>query len=194
MNVHGTPTLARLTILFAFAAAAAACRAEGGMNARFSTSGNATESRETEPAAEAPAPAPPQQLSTPAAPPADACPLTCFEARGPVRASVTAEEQTQLRSALEPVLGRMRGCVSAEDWRRRGSPVIHLRIAPGGELAELGVDPHHGLASSCFEDAAKGASPGLSLPGRKAVRCAERCVRSDEGRPRRGRGRRGGNG
>jgi hypothetical protein len=192
-------------VALALTVGTAACRVDaGGMNTGFSASANAIESRSesqqtvstigpstpVQPAQPAhparPAqPAQPKAAPPPGPPPADACPLTCFEARGPVSASLTTEEHTQLRSALEPVLGRMRSCVSAEDWRSHGSPVIHLRIGADGSLTELGVDPEHGLESSCFEDAARGASPGLSLPGRKAVRCVERCVR--EARPRPGR-------
>ena len=124
----------------------------------------------------APAPAP-VAAAAPAAPPADACPVTCFEARGGQRADVTAEEQTQLRSALEPVLSQMRSCTSADDWRRHGSPVINLRIAPDGTLADLGVDPHHGQDGGCFDHAGHSANVSVALPGRKVVRCAERCVR-----------------
>jgi hypothetical protein len=128
------------------------------------------------PPAATPAPAP-VAAPAPTAPPADACPLTCFEARGSQRADVSAEEQTQLRSALEPVLFQMRGCTSPEDWRRHGSPVINLRIAPDGTLAELGVDPHHGHDGGCFDQAGRSANVSVALPGRKVVRCAERCVR-----------------
>jgi hypothetical protein len=143
--------------------------------------------------------APPRAAATPAATPREtaaivvtpstsACPLTCFEARGSERANVTAEEQTQLRTALEPVVSRMRGCSSAEEWSRYGSPVINLRIAPDGTLADLGVDPHHRRESSCFDDAGRGASVSLALPGRTVVRCAERCV--DPTQRARARGRR----
>jgi hypothetical protein len=100
---------------------------------------------------------------------------------------MTAEELTQLLTALEPTIGRMRACAGADEWRRHGSATVNLRIAPDGTLAELGVDPHHGGQSSCFDDAGRGASTSVSLPGRHVVRCAERCVREA---PRRG-GRRG---
>jgi hypothetical protein len=71
----------------------------------------------------------------------------------------------------------MRTCTSPEDWRRHGSPFVNLRIGPDGSLSELGVDPHHGRESGCFEDAGRGAgNVSASLPGRTVVRCAERCV------------------
>lgn len=170
------------------------------MNTGLSASVNATESRpQSEQSAwseSPPAPLPPPRDAgappvalvspSPASPPPDACPLTCTEARGPVSASLTTEENAQLRASLEPVIAKMRACVPADDWRSQGSPVIHLRMAADGKLMEMGVDPHHGLESSCFEDAAKGASPSIVLPGRKAVRCVEKCASDGRG-PRRGR-------
>ncbi len=119
-----------------------------------------------------------------APPPVDGCPLTCFEARGPVRASLTAEETVQLRTSLEPVLGRMRSCSSGDEWRRRGSPTLNLRIAPDGTLAELGVDPGYAGVSSCFYESERGAGTSVALPGRKVVRCAERCEREPSPRAR----------
>ena len=83
----------------------------------------------------------------------------------------------------------MRQCTTDEDWRRHGSPVINLRIAPDGQLAEMGVDPHHGHDSDCFEQVGRGANATVTLPGRKVVRCSERCVRDN---PRRDNPRRGG--
>jgi len=151
-----------------------ACHVEGKVKA------GSDESRESssEPVSAPPTTsAAPIAAPAPSAPPADACPLTCFEARGSQRADVTAEEQTQLRSALEPVLSQMRGCTSADDWRRHGSPVINLRIAPDGTLADLGVDPHHGHDSACFDQSGRSANVSVALPGRKVIRCAERCVR-----------------
>ncbi|MDB4945933.1 MAG: hypothetical protein JWP97_5467 [Labilithrix sp.] len=131
------------------------------------------------PAPTASAAAPPPAASsapvTASAPPADACPLACFEANGASRVDVSAEEQAQLRSALEPVLANMRACSSTGDSRRRGSAVINLRIGPDGTLADLGIDPHHGGENGCLDHAANGTSVSLSLPGRKVVRCAERC-------------------
>jgi hypothetical protein len=179
--------------LFALLVLAPACHAEASIKASTNDSrdddGTATTAApppaEPAPTSGAPAAA---AAAAPASPPADACPLTCFEARGSERVNVTNEELTQLRSALEPVIGRMRGCSSAEEWRRSGSAVVNLRIAPDGTLAELGVDPHHGRESQCFDDAGRGASASLSLPGRKVVRCAERCVHEA---PKRGGGRRG---
>lgn len=126
----------------------------------------------------------PPPVSAPSAPPADACPLQCYEARGSEAIALTNEEVTQLRSALEPVVGRMRQCVSSEEWRRHGSATVNLRIAPDGTLADLGVDPGHGGQTQCFDDAGRGASASVTLPGHKVVRCAERCVREN---PRRGR-------
>ncbi len=126
----------------------------------------------------------PPPVSAPSSPPADACPLQCYEARGSEAITLTNEEVTQLRSALEPVVGRMRQCVSPEEWRRHGSATVNLRIAPDGTLAELGVDPGHGGQTQCFDDAGRGASASVTLPGHKVVRCAERCVRE---KPRRGR-------
>lgn len=181
------PCASLATALLA-AAAGAGCRVEGKVNAsgamnetRAEGEGDVetTRSTTTPPPPAVPATAPPAQVTAaaPSAPPQDACPITCFEARGSERATMTPEEQTHLRSALEPVLGRMRSCTSPEDWRRFGSPTINLRIAADGTLAELGVDPHHGSASSCFDQAGQGATATLALPGRKVVRCAERCVR-----------------
>src|SRR4051794_13358504 len=90
-----------------------ACKVEGSVKASSANEARAEPSETT--TAPAPAPAPAPTPAAPVAPPADACPLTCFEARGSERASVTLEEQTQLRTSLEPVLGRMRGCTSPED-------------------------------------------------------------------------------
>jgi hypothetical protein len=101
---------------------------------------------------------------------------------------MTAEETTQLRSSLEPILGRMRQCTTAEEWRRYGSAVINLRIAPDGTLNELGVDPHHGHSNSCMDDVGRGGAASVNLPGHKVVRCHERCVR-DNSRRRNARGR-----
>lgn len=177
--MHAQP-LIRSPRLLAFASVllCAACQVEGSVKGSATANESRSESSETTTVAAPPAPPPPAPAPTaPVAAPADACPLSCFEARGSERATMTAEEQAQLRSALEPVLGRMRGCTSAEDWRRHGSPVINLRIAPDGTLADLGVDPHHGRDSSCFDESGRSASVSVSLPGRKVVRCSERCVR-----------------
>ena len=166
----------------------ASCKVEGGIKA-------STDDSRTEEPVTAAAPTP-QAVTAPAPPPpprTDACPVTCFEPQGSLRVPVTNEELSQLRSALDPMLSRMHTCTSDEDWRRRGSPVINLRIAPDGTLNELGVDPHHGLNSSCFEEAGRSSLPSLSLPARHIVRCVERCVRDVrvvQGEPRRrGRGR-----
>lgn len=137
--------------------------------------------------------APVPVAAAPTAPPADACPLSCYETRGSEKANLAAEEITQLRTALEPVMGRMRTCTSPDDWRRHGSPVLNLRIGPDGTLNELGVDPHHGRDAACFDNAGQsGGNVSVSLPGRKVVRCAERCVHeaAAPGQRSRGRGRR----
>jgi hypothetical protein len=178
--------------LVALVALLAGCHAEAKINA--STDESRSEAPESEPAPSAPASASVTAAApaAPSAPPADACPLTCFEARGSERVELTAEEITQLRTALEPTIGKMRSCSSPEDWRRYGSATVNLRLAPDGTLAELGVDPHHANQSSCFDDAGRGATASVSLPGRKVVRCAEHCARPASPSPglRRG-GRRG---
>ena len=165
-------------------AALPACHAEA--NVKASTDDRDDDRSPPPAAAPAPVAAPPP---APTAPPTDACPLFCYVARGSVRAEVSAEESAQLRSSLEPVLGRMRSCTTADDWRRHGSPTLNLRIAPDGSLAELGVDPHHGSSTSCFDDVGRGSGAALSLPGRKVVRCAERCVREAPVRGNRRRSR-----
>lgn len=168
-----------LASLGLYALCALACHVEGNVRASTDDEHPATRDQPEPTTAPAPASSPP----APTTPPTDACPLFCYEARGSVRSEMTAEEATQLRSSLEPVLGRMRTCTSADEWRRYGSPTINLRIAPDGTLAEMGVDPHHGGSSSCFENAGNNGGATLALPGRKVVRCSERCVRES---PRRG--------
>ncbi len=169
----------------------AGCHAEAHVKASTS---DEPKSDFSEPATTAPAQpqttaaAAPPPPSAPSTPPADACPLTCYEARGSEAVDLRSEEVTQLRSALEPVIGRMRQCVAPEEWRRHGSATVNLRIAPDGTLSELGVDPGHGSQSSCFDDVGRGASASVSLPGHKVVRCAERCVHeSAKARGRRAR-------
>lgn len=187
--MEASPLHGSVASVLALVALLSACHAEAKINA--STDEGRTEVTEPEPAP-APAASKPVTAAAPAAPstpPADACPLSCYEARGSERVEMTAEEMTQLRTALEPTIGRMRSCASAEEWRRHGSATVNLRIAPDGTLSELGVDPHHGQQSGCFDDAGRGASASVSLPGRKVVRCAERCTREA---PRRGGGRRRG--
>lgn len=183
----------------------AACHAEGGsLNSSFVAAGSGYESRSenrttasgpnTPVPAVPPEPAPAASSAAPAptAPPADACPLQCHEARGPVSAPLTVEETAQLRTALEPLFSRLRACAGSDGLHRRNTPVVHLRIGVDGSLTEHGVDPEHDLSSGCFEDASRSTALSVSLPGRKAVRCAERCVvdpgpRRDpsRGRPRR---------
>lgn len=183
-----------LSLLAAIAASAAtsACRVDG--NIKAGASAHESRAEETSSvsisAPSTPPPPPPSSgasgatttgpaptTASPAAPPADACPLTCFEARGSERATLTSEEHAQIRSALAPTLARMRACTSPDDWRRRGSPVINLRVAPDGSLVRLGVDPHHDRESACMEDAANEVTLSVALPGRKVVRCVERCER-----------------
>ena len=165
----------------------AACQVEA--NAKVKSSGESSASASSEENVTAAAPAPAETAPPPAQPssPPEGCPLSCFEAQGPTRVLVSNEEQAQLRTALEPVLGKMRACSSPEDWRRRGSPTMHLRVAPDGTLAEIGIDPQHG-DTQCYDAAARGSNPTVSLPGRKTVRCVERCVaepRSQQPRTRR---------
>jgi hypothetical protein len=174
-----------LSLLAVQACLVVGCHVEGHIKASTSDEPRAEASEpassaqpQTTAAVAAPAPAAPQT------PPTDACPLRCYEARGSEAIDLRAEEVTQLRSALEPVIGRMRQCVAPEEWRRHGSATVNLRIAPDGTLAELGVDPGHGSQSSCFDDVGRGAGASVSLPGHKVVRCSERCVSEN---PRRGR-------
>lgn len=168
-----------------------ACHVDGKVNAsvnanepipaRSDDEAAATSATSTPTTTPAPAPATPAPVAAvapaPSAPPADACPLVCHAARGSEKATLTNEEVAQLRTALEPVLGRMRTCSSPDEWRRHGSPFVNLRIDSDGSLSELGVEPNGEGQSSCFDDAARGASVSVSLPGRKVVRCAERCAR-----------------
>jgi hypothetical protein len=182
--------VADLARVAAVALLVAGCHAEAHVKASTSEEPHADVSEPSTPAPAEPqttaAAAPPP--SEPSAPPADACPLHCYEARGSEVIDLRSEEIAQLRSALEPVIGRMRRCVAPEEWRRFGSATVNLRIAPDGTLSELGVDPGHGSQSSCFDDVGRGASASVSLPGHKVVRCAERCVRETP-QKRRGRGR-----
>jgi hypothetical protein len=162
------------------------CHAEARIKVSTSDEPRAEASETTTPAQTTAAPAP-VAPAAPSTPPADACPLHCYEARGSEAVDLRADEVTQLRSALEPVIGRMRQCVPPEEWRRSGSAIVNLRIAPDGTLSELGVDPGHGSQSSCFDDSGRGASASVSLPGRKVVRCSERCVSETARRGRRAR-------
>jgi hypothetical protein len=102
----------------------------------------------------------------------------CYVAQGAERVDLAQTEIDQLRGGLQPILSRMEACVGPDEWRRRGSPILNLRIAPDGQVAEVGVDPHHyHAAGGCLEQAARGSDvPGVSLPGRTTVRCYERCV------------------
>jgi hypothetical protein len=150
-----------------------ACQASANVKASASANDARASSEESAPtaqpqAAPSPEPAP--------APPADACPLTCYEAQGWARVPLSSDEHASLRSALAPMLGKMRSCGSSGGARRARSATIHLRLAPDGKLAELGVDPHHGGDEACLDQSAQGASPSISLPGRKTVRCSEQCA------------------
>jgi hypothetical protein len=153
-----------------------ACQA----SAKVNTSASASMSDEAAPTAEneateaKPAPASPPAAAQPA--PAAACPLTCYEARGPTRSTLSPEEDKQLRDALEPILGRMRSCTGPDEWRRYGSPTLNLRIAPDGTLTDIGFDSSTSGTSMCISEAEHGATATLSLPGRKVVRCTERCA------------------
>lgn len=170
-------TVASLAVVLC-ALCAAGC--EGNVKVKASTDDSNERSENVTTTAPAPAAVQPAPAAAPvtSAPPADACPLVCYEARGSVRAELTPEEVAQLRSALEPVLGPMRTC-AADDFRRHGSPMLNLRIAPDGTLADMGVDPEHGREGTCFDNASRSGSASISLPGRKVVRCAERCVREN---------------
>jgi hypothetical protein len=169
-----------------------ACQVEG--NANVKASGSANESSasveenvtSTPPPADSTAPAP-----APAPPTTAQCPLSCYEAQGPTRVLVREEEQTQLRTALDPVLERIHACGGSSDdsggggggyrgRRRDSSPTIHLRIAPDGTLADLGIDPSQGGDANCLQSAARGVNPTISLPGRKAIRCVERCAHTNQ--------------
>ena len=186
MTDRSTTGLGLLTV--ALLLGAVACQASAKASIKTGKDDDPSTFTESQPAATAP----PVSSAAPVAntpPPADACPLQCFEANGASRVDVTAEEQAQLRSALEPVLSNMRGCTSASDWRRHGSAVINLRIAPDGTLSDLGIDPHRANDNGCFDQAARGANVSLSLPGRKVVRCAERCIVQNQAIQRRTRTR-----
>lgn len=152
------------------------------VDANVKASANANEpltDHSDDPKAGMPAAAPVTAVAAPAptAPPADACPLVCYAARGAEKANLTAEEVAQLRTSLEPVLGRMRTCTSPDEWRRYGSPFVNLRIGPDGSLNDLGVDAQDRREATCFDDAGRGANVSVSLPSRQVVRCAERCAR-----------------
>ena len=182
--IAGTPV--SLLAVVALVPLAAGCHAEAHVKASTSED---TKSDFSEPAATAPAQpqtttaaAPPP--SEPSTPPADACPLTCYEARGSEAVDLRSEEITQLRSALEPVIGRMRQCVAPEEWRRHGSATVNLRIAPDGTLSELGVDPGHGSQSSCFDDVGRGATARCRCPGTRS--CAARSAACTSRRRRAG--------
>jgi hypothetical protein len=171
-----------------------ACQASASASAKVNTGDKEkTNEPEPEPATSA-APA-----ATPAAPdappPATECPITCVEAAGPVTLALTQAEATAANATVAPILGKMRTCSSPEEWRRFGSPIVHLRIAADGAIAEVDVDPHHGHrgSSGCYSDAAHDAKLSGSFPGRKTLRCRERCAPEKGAAPaprkRRGRGR-----
>jgi hypothetical protein len=167
----------------------AACHVDAHVKAQASVETRNEPSTTTEATTEATTAPPPEPARTTSAqastPPADACPLLCHEARGAEQANLTDGELAQLRTALEPLLGRLRQCVSPEEWRRHGSPTMTLRLAPDGTLAELGLDPDQASQSLCFEQTGQGASASVTLPRRKVVRCHERC--GPEAKPQRGR-------
>jgi hypothetical protein len=166
----------------------AACHVDSKMNVPTSPGEPPAEPSMTETTSVAqPAPTELQAPVTSSTPPADACPLSCYEARGAEKAPLTEDEIAQLRAALEPVVSRMRQCVTADEWRSHGSPMMNLRLAPDGTLADFGLDPDEARQSPCIEDAGRGASASVSLPNRKVVRCRERCVREAAGVGRRAR-------
>lgn len=169
------------TLLFACVACQASTQVKVGGSASANVSGGESSAPEPEPepapaattAAAAPAPT---ATAEPQPAPAAACPLSCYVAAGASRVDVSDAELQQLRGGLAPVLGRMQACVAPESWRRFGSPVLNLRVAPDGKIGEIGVDPHHMHdANACFEAAAAMGAPNVSLSGRTTVRCIERC-------------------
>jgi hypothetical protein len=153
-----------------------ACQASAKVNtsASASMSEEPSETPTAPPSDDKPAAAAPAPSAPPAAEPA--CPLTCYEARGPTRSTLSPEEDKQLRDALEPLLGRMRSCTGADDWRRYGSPTLNLRIAPDGTLTDIGFDSSASGTSRCISEVEHGATATVSLPGRKVIRCTERCA------------------
>lgn len=179
-------------VLFASIAlvgAAPACQVNGevktggssGTSASASVEGNDTFSASEPPPAPTPAPTQTQTQAapeTPTAPPADACPLSCYVASGADHFAVSDAEASSIRSALEPTLAGMRACTTPDAWRRHGSPVLHLRVAADGVVSEVDVDPHHRYEyeRACMDNAAR-TNVTLSLPGRFAVRCSEHCAR-----------------
>jgi hypothetical protein len=165
-----------LLVILGLAGLVAACHAE----VHASTSAEAKTddtTKVTEPApASTPAPAP--APAPPTTPPQGTCPLHCYVAWGADRAEVTNDELSQIQTAVEPALAKMRACTAEnQNWRRHGSPVLQLRVEPDGIIHEIDVDPHHGYdyARSCIDDAARETNISLAMPGRKAVRCNERC-------------------
>jgi len=182
-----------LGLAFGVALGCAACHAGAEVHASTNEGVNAkgeakddsftvTEGNTPPPASSgAPAAPPPSAAPAPAAPtapPAGTCPLHCYAASGADRILIGANETAQIGAAIEPALSKMRACVPAETWRRHGSPVIHLRVEPDGVVHEVDVDPHHVYEgeAECIDDSARTTAIALSLPGRKTVRCDERCV------------------
>jgi hypothetical protein len=156
-------------------------------SANLST-GESTQAQATEEPPPAATAAPPPAATAPATPPpANVCPVSCYVAAGASRIDVSEAELQQLRAGLAPVLGRMQQCVAPESWRRYGSPILNLRVAPDGTVGEIGVDPHHNHDEMrCFESAAAQGVPSVALPGRTTVRCVERCeTPRPAGKPRR---------
>jgi hypothetical protein len=180
------PGLAALTLVVVTSGCRVSAEAKASTSGEANASANAestesTPAPATETAAEPAPPAPPEST-------AGACPITCYAAQGARAVSVTPEEETQLRGALAPVFGRMRGCTEGRGFSGRlGSPTVNLRIASDGSVSEIGVDPHHGWAQQCMADTARGSGLQLALPGRHDVRCREQCPRPE--RPARTRTR-----
>jgi hypothetical protein len=157
-----------------FVLGAVACQANASIHASTSADAKTDDTATTTTTPEPAQPAPPPAPTT--ATPANVCPLHCYEARGADHAAVSNEELGQIAPAIEPALAKMRACTPPDAWRLHGSPTIHLRIEPDGVVHEVDVDPHHHFGDyACIEDAGRSTSIALSLPGRKAVRCTERC-------------------
>jgi len=133
---------------------------------------------------------PPAESAAPAAPepaPANACPISCWEAMGPAINQLTQAEAQAATAAVSPVMAKMHGCSSNDDFRRFGSPIVHLRIGPDGAISEVDVDPHHGHYTAgntgCYSNAAREGQITGSFPGRKVIRCREQCPH-EKGAPR----------
>ncbi len=164
-------------------------------NASVNTSGEAKGDMSVNGTGDESSPAPAESAApTPDPAPATACPISCWEAMGPVINHLTEAEAQAASAAVSPVVAKMRGCGSTDDFRRFGSPIVHLRIAPDGQIAEVDVDPHHGHytagSTGCYTNAARDGQVTGSFPGRKVIRCREQCPHEKgTAGPRRGKRR-----